>query len=160
MWVFVFAQGFPKVLQFFLEELWSGANCLALWVSVPVMERELSAWGVTKISRKGMAPFSWLPSTVNLIARSVLFDMVKKCLFMSLLLDDPSIIHKPKPIPGWVGDRLESFSLKMFYIQIGNYGAYWRPHCHSFNLLMEFILKRKVSVMHTEPQKFNDVLYW
>ena len=86
-------------------------------------------------------------------------DMVQKCLFMSLLLDDPSIIHKPKPILGRVGGRLESFFLKMFHIQIDNYGAYHRPPSCSFNLLIEFILKRKVSVMQTEPQKVSDVLY-
>ena len=59
-----------------------------------------------------------------------------------------------------VGGRLESFSLKILYVQIGNYGAYWRAHSHSFNLFIEFILKRKVSIMQKEPQKFNDVLYW
>ena len=48
----------------------------------------------------------------------------------------------------------------MFHIQIGNYGAYWRPHSYSFNLLIEFILKEEVSIMQTEPQMFNDALYW
>ena len=48
----------------------------------------------------------------------------------------------------------------MFHVQIGNYRAYQWARSHSFSLLIEFVLKRKVSIMHTEPQKFNDVLYW
>ena len=78
---------------------------------------------------------------------------------MSLLLDDPAVIHKPEPISKGVGGRPESFSLKMFHVQICNYGLYQRSHCHSFNLLIEFILKRNASIMQTEPKKFNDVLY-
>ena len=37
-----------------------------------VNDKELSASGVTKVSRKGMPPFPWVPSTVNLIAGSML----------------------------------------------------------------------------------------
>ena len=47
----------------------------------------------------------------------------------------------------------------MFHIWIGSYGAYWGPHSHSFNLLIEFILKEEVGIMQTEPQMFNDALY-
>ena len=41
----------------------------------------------------------------------------------------------------------------MFHVQIYNYGNNWRPHNHSFNLLIEFILKGEESIMQTEPQK-------
>ena len=37
------------------------------------MDREPSACGVIKVSRKGIAPFPWVPSIVNLIAGSILF---------------------------------------------------------------------------------------
>ena len=48
----------------------------------------------------------------------------------------------------------------MFHAQIGNYRAYQWAHSHSLNMLIEFILNRKVSIMQTEHQEFNGVLYW
>ena len=57
-------------------------------------------------------------------------------------------------------NRPGSFSLKMLHVQFGIYRAYGWAHSCSLNLLIEFILKRKVSIMHTEPQEFNDVLNW
>ena len=44
--------------------------CMGLWYTV--IERELSVCSVIKVSRKGMATFPCLPSTVNLIAGSIL----------------------------------------------------------------------------------------
>ena len=58
------------------DRLWWLSHCKywSVWVGLcyTVMERELSASGVTEVSRKGMAPFPWLPSTVNMIAGSML----------------------------------------------------------------------------------------
>ena len=82
---------------------------LALWVSVPMtlylaewlwwlspckywsvcvglqytfILRELSASNLTKVSRKGIAPLSWLPSIVNFIAGSILLIWSRKsCLW-------------------------------------------------------------------------------
>ena len=48
----------------------------------------------------------------------------------------------------------------MFHVQIGNYRSHQWTHSHSLNLVIEFTLKRKVSIMQTEPQEFNNVLYW
>ena len=86
--------------------------------------------------------------------------MLQKFLLISTLLDDPCVVHKPKPIPGGIRGRLEGFPVKMLHIQTGNYGADWWPHHHSLNLLIEFILKWEVCIMQTEPQKIYDVLYW
>ena len=71
-------------------------------------------------------------------------DVIQKCLFVSLLLDDPCAIHKPKPNWAGIGGRTLGFSLKMFHVQIGNYWAYWSSHSCSLNLFTEFILKGKV----------------
>ena len=60
--------------------------------------------------------------------------MLQKFLFMGPLLDDPSVVNIPKPKPGGIGGRPEGFPSKMFYIQIGNYGAYWWTPSHSLNL--------------------------
>ena len=109
--------------------------------------------------KEGNGPISLIALYCKLDCWIYTIDMIQKCLFVTLLLDDPEVIRKPKPIPRRVGRRLESFSLKMFHVQICSYGAYQRPHSHSFNLLIEFILKRIVSIMQTEPQKVNDVLY-
>ena len=57
--------------------LWWLSNCKywSVWVVFlyTEMERELSASGLTKVSRNEMVPFSWLTSTVNFIAGSILF---------------------------------------------------------------------------------------
>ena len=64
LWVSV-----PMTL-YLADRLWWLSHCKywSVWVGLQytVMERELSAWGVTKVSRKGMAPSPWWPSTVNL----------------------------------------------------------------------------------------------
>ena len=89
----------PKMSRFLPEKLWGSANTFALCMSVPmtlylaerlwwlsqwkywsvwvglwytVMDRELSACVVIKVSRKGIAPFPWVPSVVNLIPGSML----------------------------------------------------------------------------------------
>ena len=70
LWVSV-----PMTL-YFADRLWWLSHCkywsvgVSLWYTV--MESELSANGVTKVSRNGIAPFPWVPSTVNLIAGSML----------------------------------------------------------------------------------------
>ena len=60
----------------------------------------------------------------------------------------------------WGGGRPESFSLRMLHVQVCHYRAYWRPHNYALNLFIELIFERKVSIMQTEPHKFDDVLYW
>ena len=83
-WIFTLSHWIPEVIEFLLEKLSVSANCFALWVSVPmtlylaeilwwlshckywsvwvgfwytVMDKEPSACGVIKVSRKGIAPF-------------------------------------------------------------------------------------------------------
>ena len=46
-----------------------------------VMDKELSASGLTKVSRKGIVPFPWLPSAVNLIAGSILLIWFRSFAF-------------------------------------------------------------------------------
>ena len=69
---------------------------------------------------------------------------------MGLMLDDKSVVHKPKPVP-WGGDRAESFPLKTLHVQVCHYRAYWRPHSCTFTLFIEFILKQEVCIVQTEP---------
>ena len=98
--VLALAHGIPEASKFLLVSSGSVQTVLALWVSVPmtlclaerlwrlshckywsvcvglqytVMDREPSACSVIKVSRKGIAPFPWVPSIVNLIAGSTLF---------------------------------------------------------------------------------------
>ena len=51
----------------------------SVWVGLwyTVILNELSALGLTKVSRNGIAPLSWLPLTVNFIVGSILF-MIQK----------------------------------------------------------------------------------
>ena len=150
------------ITLYIADRLWWLSYCMywSVWVGMcyTVMERELSASGVTKVSRKGMAPFPWLPSTVNLVAGAMLLICsMNACLWTCCWMTKVSSTYLNQCLR--VGGRLESFSVKMFHIQIGNYGAYWRCHSCSLNLLIEFILKGEVSITQTEPQKFSGVLY-
>ena len=79
---------------------------------------------------------------------------------MGLLLDDPRVINKPIPIPGWVRGRPECFSLKMIHVQVSNYRAYQSSLSCAFNLFIKLVMKEELCVMQKEPQKFNDALYW
>ena len=58
------------------ERLWwlSHCKCWSVWVGFQytVILNELSASGLTKVSGNRIAPVSWLPSTVNFIAGSML----------------------------------------------------------------------------------------
>ena len=70
---------------------------------------------------------------------------------MGLLLDDKSVIHKPKPMPGRV-EVVQRASLSKYNMyKFDYYGAYWGSQSCSFNLFLEFILKREVCIMQTEP---------
>ena len=145
------------------DRLWWLCHCKywSVWVGLwyIVMERELSALGVTKVSRKGMAPFPWLPSTVNLIAGSMLLIWSRNACLWACWMTKVSSTNLNQGLDKLEADPRASLS-KLFHIQIGNYGAYQRTHSHSFHLLIEFILKGELSIMQTEPHKFNDVLYW
>ena len=71
LWVSV-----PMTL-YLAERLWWLSHCKywSVWVGFwyTVILKELSSSGLTKKSRNGITPFSWLPSTVNFIAGSKLF---------------------------------------------------------------------------------------
>ena len=70
LWVSV-----PMTL-YLADRLWWLSHCknwsVCVGLQYTIMERELSASGVTKVSRNGIAPFPWVPSTVSLIAGSML----------------------------------------------------------------------------------------
>ena len=113
-------------------KLWWLFHCKywSVWVGFwyPGMDRELSASGVTKVSRKGMDPFSWLPSTVNFIAGSMLLMWSRNdCLWASCWMTKVSSTNLNQYLGGWrqTGELLSS---KMFHIQVGHYRAYQRPH--------------------------------
>ena len=76
------------------------------------MDRELSASGLTIVSKKGMDPSSLLSSTVNLMAGSALFYVLKEALFIDLLVDDKGVIYIPAPELGGVGAVLRAFCSK------------------------------------------------
>ena len=57
---------------------------MGLWYTE--MDKELSASSVTKVTSVTF----WIYA----------IDMIQECLFMGLLLNDPSVIHKPVPYLG------------------------------------------------------------
>ena len=67
------------------------------------------------INKKGIAPFSWLPSTVNFIAGLYCWYDPEK-LLMGLSLNDPSVIHKPyQSLGGLEADLRASLSKCSMY---------------------------------------------
>ena len=113
----------------------------------------------TRYQEKG-SPILLITFNSELYAWFYTVDMIQEKLFMGLLLNDKSAIHKPVPIPGGARGRPECFSLKMFHVQVSYYGAYWWPYNCAFNLFIKLVLKGEVCIMQTEPQQLYDVLYW
>ena len=80
---------------YLVDKLWWLSHCKywSIWVGLwyTVNERELSASGVTKVSRKGIPPFPWEPSTVNLIAGSMLLICFRNsCVWILCLMSHVS----------------------------------------------------------------------
>ena len=115
--------------------------------------------GCDKGVKERYSPICLIPFHCKLDCWIYIINMIQKFLFMCLFLDDPCVIHKPKPSPGALLTDLRAFLSKQI-AQIGNYWTYRWPHRHSFNLLIKLVLERKVSIMQTEPQQFYDVLNW
>ena len=100
LWVSV-----PMTL-YLVDRLWwlSHYKYWSVWVDLwyTVMESELSPSGITKVSRKGMAPFPWLPSTVNLIAGSKLLVCSRNaCLWTCCWMTKVSSIYLNQCLGGW-----------------------------------------------------------
>ena len=76
--------------------------------------------------------------------------MIQKVLLLVLPLDDKCIIYIPHP-KSRGGDGLEGLLFKVLYIQVSYNGTYWGSHCHTLNLFIDFVLKRKISIMQAEP---------
>ena len=61
------------------------------------MDSVASASGLTMVSKKGMDPSSLLSSTVNFMAESTHFDVLKEAFFVDLLVDDKGTIFSHTP---------------------------------------------------------------
>ena len=89
-----------------LERLWWLAHCryLSVWVGFwyIVIRSELSALGWTKVSRTGIAPLAWLPSTANFIAASTLFILSRNnCLWACCWMTEVSSTNLHQNLGGW-----------------------------------------------------------
>ena len=92
----------------------TGLIWVGLWYTVN--DKELSASGVTKVSRKGMPSITLSTFNCKLNCWNSAIDMLQKILFMGPSLDDPCVIHKPIPKLGGIWGRPEGFPLKMFHV--------------------------------------------
>ena len=80
------------------------------------MLRELSALGLTKVSRTGIAPILLITFDSELYSWTNTVNMIQNKFFMDLLLNDPCVIHKPIPKPrGWEADMSTSLSKCSMY---------------------------------------------
>ena len=144
------------------ERLWWLSHCKywSVWVGLwyTLKGQWIVCYGCDKGVKEGNSPIALSSFHSELDCWIDTVYMIQEYLSVSLFLDDPCVIHKPVPNPGGgVNSRHKCFSLKTFIIQIGNKGTNWWSHCHTINLLIKLVLKRKVSIMQTEPQQFYDV---
>ena len=102
------------------------------------MDREPSACSVIKVSRKGIAPFPYVPSIVNLIAQEILSS--------GLFLNDPGVIHKPIPYPGGFAADFNAFPSKYSMYRLATMGLMGDPTATP-STCSEFILKGEVSIV-------------
>ena len=76
----------------------------SVWVGFlyTVIDKEVSASGLTKVSKKGIVPFSWLPSSVSFIAGSILFMCSRNnCLWASYWMTKVSSGNLNQCLGGW-----------------------------------------------------------
>ena len=148
LWVSV-----PMTL-YLAERLWWLSHCkywsvcVGLWYTFIL--RKLSASSLNKVSRKGIAPFTSLPSTWILLLDLYCWYDPKRVAYWP-------VVEWPKCHPqtctkaGVIRGRPKGFPLRMLHIQVSYYRVSWWSHSCSFNLFMEPILKREVCIMQTEP---------
>ena len=91
---------------YIVGRLWWLFHCKywSVWVGLQytVMDRKLSASGVTKVSRKEMAPLPWLLSTVNLIAASMLLICSRDvCFWTCCWMTKVSSTNLNQCLGGW-----------------------------------------------------------
>ena len=61
--------------------------------------------------------------------------MLKELLALFCLLDDKSVIHIPKPKPGWIGGSADGLGFNLFHKQAGYYGETNGCTMHLFIIL-------------------------
>ena len=108
------------VLLYQAERLWWLSYCKhwSVWVGLQYtfMLKELSASGWTKVSRKGIASFSWLPLTMNFIHGSILFIWSRKsCLWACCWMTQVSSTNLYHNLGGWEADLRASPSKCSMY---------------------------------------------
>ena len=108
------------VTLYLADRLWWLSHCkywsalVGLWYTI--MLRELSASGLTKVLRKGVASFSWLPSTVNFILGFILFIWSRKsCLWACCWMTQVSSKNLYQNLEGWEADLRASPSKCSIY---------------------------------------------
>ena len=114
------------ITLYLIERLWWLSHCKywSVWVGLQyiLMDKELSASGLTKYQGKGLIHLLGLPSTVNLIAGSILLIWSKtNCLWDCYWMTKVSSRNLNQYL--WGGGRPEGFSLKMLHVQVCYYWA-------------------------------------
>ena len=149
LWVSV-----PMTLYLAERLLWlSHCKYWSVWVGLQytIMLRELTAFGWTKVSRKGIAPFSRLPLAMNFILGSMLLIWSKRsCLWAGCWMTQDSSTNLYQNLGGEADLSASSSKWSM----------YRRPPHSPFYLFIKLVLIGEVCIMQTELQQLNDVLYW
>ena len=114
LWVSV-----PMTL-YLVDKLWWLSHCKywSVWVGLwyTVNDMELSASGVTKVSRKGMPPFPWVPWSINLIAQSMLLICSRNsCLWILCWMTQVSSTGLNQNLGGLESDQRASLSKCSMY---------------------------------------------
>ena len=112
LWVRVLIKLYLAVRLWWLSHCKYWSMCMGFLYAV--MDKELPTSGLTKVSRKGIGPFSWLPST----AAIYIINMVQEVLLLILSLDNKYIICIPHPKSRKGGGGSECLIFNLFHIQV------------------------------------------
>ena len=142
------------LITLYLADKWrwlSHCRYWSMWVGFlyTVMYSVLSASGLTMVSKKGVAPFSLLSSTVKIMAGSTLLMCYRKCcLYPSFWMTNMSCTYLSHSLGGkW--QYFEIFAQSIPCRGKPPWG--WLGcHCSSLNLFIEFALEGKICIMQAE----------
>ena len=100
--VFALCERLPMTLTLSVRLWWLSHSkywlvCMGLWYTV--MDKEMSASGLTKVSRKGIESILLITFYCKPNCWIYIINRIQEQLFMGLLLEDKSVIYKPRPIP-------------------------------------------------------------
>ena len=145
---------FRVLITLYLEDRWWWlSHCKYKSVCVgflyTVVNRGLSGWGKTTVSRKGRDPSGLASSVVDWMCGSMLLICSRNFSFLAASMTT-SVIHISLPATGRIFSWAYGLDLKVLHVEVGHIGADGRPPGCFLQLFIAPALELEVGGLQTE----------